>query len=459
MDDTTDIDAQHMSKLARLMKNLTNANFQGKEMNEEMALLTEAGILKKDEIAVEMKAAQLDLDNARANRAVDAAGQNDARDIQTADHTASLEEVNDKLLYALEMKRIDSVRLEDTKLELSKMEERHQRTVADLTSRLHLYEASQEHGTAPMPESEVVKRMQITEGERNQLRNDLEQKEVIWKQELEHAQQNHRADLEQLSNVQTKLEEERCLHKQLQLQLNEREEKLKVAASAPPPIEQSTHMQPAPPSWFEQLFAWVGSINSSEQTLAQAGQSEISCQQAVWQILTFMPDLVALQCSAGDLEILDASKTAYVTWGSQALNGTSLVDLLPDKTIASWLKKRLEPQPGLGDPSDFQLKQLPCVPLASKGSTRDYSLTCACLPAEPQHCNGNVVIIIAHTMEAPLRYESSKRAQPQGSEASSGNDGRSESRRSRTRGTPSGISVGSDDITANDSISNILPVY
>jgi hypothetical protein len=458
IDNKTDVDAKHLSKVARLMKNLQGLNSQGSELNAEIALLMQMCAHRKDEASVEMEQAQQSLENARACRAIDAAIHIQASDDLTADHTVSLEELNEKLLCTLEMKRIDSVRLEDTKQEMFKMEERHQKMVTDLMARLQIYEAA-----SPIEESDALNRMEIAETKRNQLRANLEQTELAWRHEIENAQQSHQTDLAVLSNLQVKLEEERVLHKQLLSEFQTKDERLTTILAALPPVEPS--IQPPSLGWMEQLFAWLGSLSSPDGRLAEAGITEISCQNACWQILTFLPGTLALNCRTGCLEILDASKSAYFTWGSHALNGGSLFDLLPDKTVAAWLQKRFEFQPGLGDSSDFQLKQLPCVPLASKNSSRDCSLTCAFLPAEPQHSNESIVIVIINPIENPVScggWADQDRSAANGSEARSNTDQRSASDarpRSQIRGTPSGISVSSDDITANDSISNILPIY
>merc|ERR1719271_1290009 len=95
IDNKTDVDAKHLSKVARLMKNLQALNSQGSELNSEIALLMQMCAHRKDEASVEMEQAQQSLENARACRAIDAAIHIQASDDLTADHTVSLEELNE----------------------------------------------------------------------------------------------------------------------------------------------------------------------------------------------------------------------------------------------------------------------------------------------------------------------------------------------------------------------------
>jgi len=301
----------------------------------------------------------------------------------------------------------------------------------------------------------TVERMQSAEQERNMLKNDLEWKEVHWKAQLENIQQQHQVDQHKLEKAKIDLEAQKEQNMKIQQAIDEKDEQLRAATT----VRSVQPSQPKSPSFFSKCKCPARSSRSGSRP--GAGTPGISVQNVCWQILTNMPTVVALHCSATSLDIMDASKSAYVVWGSRALHGSTLLDLLSERKMRDWLQKRLEPlaQNGTKD-KRFLLQQLPGVSFRDQtGVSFDSSFLCASLPEEPHHMKSTAMLVIVDALEdtaGPAWTRHGRR--PVRSDASSGSEGtgkHSKSRRSRSN-MQSNYSECSDDITANDSISQVI---
>jgi hypothetical protein len=370
------------------------------------------------------------------------------------------------------MKRIEEERLHTAKLELANRELKHAQILADLHTKIQAFEQQDRERGPDSPSysedadklSDTVKRLQEAEQEVNMLKNDLEWKEVSWKSQLENIQQPHEVDRAKLKRVEEDLAAQQELNRQVQNSVTELDEKHQVLLSSSRADQIPIMPKPQAPA-RRSMFAFLRCPARSQGPRASSLVSSISCQNACWQILLHQPGIVALNCSAASLEILEASKSAYVVWGCHTLHGSSLLDL-SEKSMRAWLQKRLEPNTsraaGASTPgsSNFHLWQLPCVSFRDQtGVTFDSSVVCASLPAEPRHARCSAIIVIVDVMEAKLGEPSRPRHVGPSigpSEGTSASSNRGAQQRRRNRGTPSGISINSDDVTANDSISCVL---
>jgi len=181
----------------------------------------------------------------------------------------------------------------------------------------------------------------------------------------------------------------------------------------------------------------------------------------VWQTISSMSGATALLCNAQNLNIMDASKKAFSMWGSSALRGSSLASLVFDETTASWLQSELTcSAPAFVTPGTsvqgFWLRELGCVEFRSKlGSAFDSSVTCARLPDEPPNRPAVVVVIVE-----PLQEEQQMPRAGGGVRNQPVQNFSTQNRPVYRRGAPSiASSVHSEDITANDSVSNVNVRY
>jgi hypothetical protein len=401
----------------------------------------------------ELRVVKTDLELMEAARVLQAAEYVQQFDDQGARNEDVLEHIRAEIQSIHLRRSKDSDRLEDHKLEMSRMEKQHTLHIADLEERIKFLDTSASSRSAGFAlvttDPGLVDRMQKAEVERNELRMELENKENQWKSQYQQVQQELAEDLEGLSQVEHELEKEQVRFQQLHAQLAEKQTLFDTCNLSQPVAAES-------PPMLSLLRCPIRARFWGESEAKAVPENDTSCQEVCWHLMTLMPNLTALQCSSGSFEILDASKNAYVLWGSRTLHGSSLLDLLPDKSMSVWLRKRLEAG---ASTDDFYLRHIPCVALRDqRGGSSEYSLVCADLPAEPKHGKAAALIVVARALAVHYSAQQGQSNITQSDGASSDSADqvkrpREWQRVRRAYGTPSGLS---DDITANDSISNVF---
>lgn len=181
-----------------------------------------------------------------------------------------------------------------------------------------------------------------------------------------------------------------------------------------------------------------------------------SCSTALWQTLSTLSGVVALQCSATTLEIVEASRRAFEIWGSSALRSSSNASLLPhlvfDDRSATWLRQEVDTR--VRNSSSFWLRELGCLEFRGKNGTPfDSVVIVVYLPKEQD--NVASVVVIIEPMEEDHPRKSSR--------CSSANvDNWDHHTTSSTgRGLPyhgqyDASSTASSEIGPNDSVSNVF---
>jgi len=377
-----------------------------------------------------------------------------------------LENKDAELNAALEAKRTLTMRLSDTRRELEAMEERHKRALAQLHARLRSY-GDDGFPREPEPcDTDIVSKVWSLEEERNLLKNELEGQQVLWQAKLESEQRQSEAVLAKLKEQQDVAEKDRELTSKVEERLLETERALKLAKQSLADTQQKLAMaesakQAAPTSLLDLLRCPTRS-RSSALPMQMAHSPEASCQGIVWQVIASIGGVAALLCADESLIIRDASKKAFTMWGSGKLRGSSLFSLIFDEAMASWLKSELEAPatPAFANPghtAGFWLRDLGWVEFRSRlGSAFEASVSCVRLPEEAAQGKPPVVVVIVQ----PNTEEEQRQNHPQNQMNLQHNKHHPslwQGSRSGYRHGPASVasSVHSEDITANDSVSNV----
>merc|ERR1712232_915673 len=152
------------------------------------------------------------------------------------------------------------------------------------------------------------------------------------------------------------------------------------------------------PSWIDWLRCPVRNM------VIPSGSSSVSgdcyCQEMIWRVLTAAQGITALLCSRGDFLILEATKTACLTWGAAALRGQSVLNLVSGPFEYRWLKRAL---PILQYIADTQSDRIPGFVIRDIGDEQFKSKTgqvfiasviIVHLPAEAKCGNNGALLVI-----------------------------------------------------------------
>lgn len=468
-DEVVDKDAQHMSKVNRLLEKVDN--------EREERLISESE-LEAVQATKEMIQMEKEVQLARMRQKLE-----ETKDVEDKlwqkveekenEHAADLEEMRQQLFYAMEARRLEGIRLEDTRRELAACEERHARVVRELNAKLKLaYSSNKEEGSLDEDDQELEKdlmeQLRQAEQERNLLKNEKESLKVYWQGLLEHEQLQHAADLQRLEKLEEALQRERENKKRLEESFAESERQLdeavrakdKAEAAVKSEIEKAAEAKLAEER-TQSMFGFLRCPSRSAPVSAAAFSKGLdsedsvpSLQLAMWQMMSAMRGVTALLCHSEGLRIVDATKKACTLWGSAVLRGSTLASLVFDDLTASWLRREIT-VPGVADRSNggYSLRSIGCVEFRNKlGSAFDSSVICARLPHETSLGKEAVVIVVVEPME---EEEFHGRGHPKKTSVASSQQW--PQRGSFRPGPPSGVpSIASEDITANDSVSNIL---
>jgi len=225
--------------------------------------------------------------------------------------------------------------------------------------------------------------------ERNVLLNKLEWKEVQWMNKVENMEMQRKIEVEELKQqhelrLKEKLrlaEENQELKKKLeaiQKQKAELEERVKSLPSAAMSLFSMPALLRCP------LRNFVGGLGASS---ADGGARY--CQEICWRVLNAMQGVTALLCNVNDLQIVDASKSAHMTWGSSLLHGQSILTLVNGPSRAAWLRKAFQVHQQIAEMEQketpgFVVRDLGCEEFTNKqGQIFDSSVITAHLPTEP----------------------------------------------------------------------------
>lgn len=316
----------------------------------------------------------------------------------------AVQDLQKQLAYANEAKRIESVRLNDTKRELEAVQKRHALAISDLNVKLQL--SGEHHDGSGGAEHQLLERLRSVEVERNVLKSDFESMKVNLQGQLESEQQQHAVNLQrmreaesQLAKMEERLSKERELRKQGEEILQETQGLLTAVRS-----NQAARDQMAP-GWLRFLRC----PHRSDPAPAPPPQQSagVSSQGTLWQILTSMRGVTALLCADDTLNIIDASKKAFAVWGSSNLRGYTLLSLVYDESVALWLKQEILCPLGMGgaevrNQSTYWQRELGSLEFRDKsGGPFDTSVICIRMPAEPMHSRSSAVLIILEPLVQP----------------------------------------------------------
>mmetsp|Transcript_93260 Transcript_93260/g.301651 ORF Transcript_93260/g.301651 Transcript_93260/m.301651 type:complete len:1029 (-) Transcript_93260:164-3250(-) len=452
-DEKTSKDAEHTAKIDRLQKQMITFREEAianQDEVERLKMVTEEIDAEKEAQVVQVK-----MQLAAAATSERASDLEDRVLILSSE----LEDVRQQLSFADESKLRMGVRLQDTQHELVINEQRHAKAIQDLRARLQIAGVDGDSGGIQKAESSVFFRLQTVEEDRNLLRNELECERVNYQAQLDSERQQLQLSQARLREEEAMAEKDRQLKNQVEESLHETQRLLAASRWALKEAEDRLAVQaeralqaaPEGPSLLSLLRCPSRSYSSTAHAAAGSGVPVAACQAIVWQIISAMSGVTALMCAQDTLMITEASKKAFTMWGSVALRGSSMCSLAFDQASATWMEDVLTSgkNPGFGAQNltpGFWLRELGCIEFRSKlGSAFDSSVTCAGLPEEKGRPASIIVII-----EPLEREEQQHRGGFNGLQAPP-NVGR------RHRyGAPSvASSVHSEDITANDSVSNV----
>jgi len=468
-------DAEHNAKVTRLFEKVENAREEQDWTEHELAELK----AKKEEVTQLQEArlanAQQKLAGMKDDKKVAEANMLQKVEEQENEHAADLEDMRQQLSFATEAKRIESARLEDTRRELAACEERHARVVKELNAKLKLAYggcAGSDDGAEEV-KLDIIEQLRQAEQERHLLRNEKESLKVYWQGLLEHEQLQHLADVARLEKLEESLQMEKETNVRLGESLAESERQLDEALQAKDQAEavakaqllEAAEKEISNRTGFTGVFSWVRCpARASSSTTATArfsagGNSGAdanlpSLQAAVWQMINAMQGVTALLCNSETLKITDATKKACALWGSASLRGCTLASLIFDDLTASWLRREVSDSSiPVGESGDagFTVRGIGCIEFRNKlGSTFDSSVLCARLPPEVSPPKAPLLLLVVEPMDGEQMQERKKTHTPALSNSQWPHKGSF-----RTEPSSGVQSIVSDDITANDSVSNI----
>lgn len=443
-------DAEALSKIVRLKDSLAELK------DIELAHEKEVNVLRAAVLEAKEKN---NLDEAQASRAVialkEARDEDRAASAQRARElevywTDLLEDVQNRLACAMEAKRLESARLADTKQAMVNMELLHKKAIHDLQMQVKL---QQDLDADPSMKSDVLERLAHSEEERNLLRNELEAARVHWQGLLEHEQQLHEAS--QKSNVRNQelLDKERETNAKLLSRVASLEADLQNMNKASSAREEKMAAKLQEAEARASTWPWRCPIRARAGPVGKATPEGLGAslpfQACVWQILSSLKGLIAVKCSHESLSVKDATRRAFNLWGSSSLRSATLLTLVSVGDGASWLKDEVDywvqdNSSGNG----FLLQELGCLEFKDKtGQIFDAFTMCARLPETGPGSNAALVFILE-----PLDVAETQMASPALQQMWNRPGPRSATQRSGVARTPS---VLSEDITANDSVSNV----
>eukprot|EP00928_Gymnodinium_smaydae_P013985 TRINITY_DN15071_c0_g2_i1.p1 TRINITY_DN15071_c0_g2~~TRINITY_DN15071_c0_g2_i1.p1 ORF type:complete len:912 (+),score=161.63 TRINITY_DN15071_c0_g2_i1:90-2825(+) len=423
-DDIIAANARQESKVNRLRVQANDAAAVKRLDNEEIDRLKSLGgenaaqICKLQELLTEAHTQNTSNEDNAENRILE----------QLALHNIEIEDLQEKLHYAVEAKRLESMRLADTKRELLAVQAQHTKVVAELENRVRLYEEND----ASVELRETFEYHRTVELDRNRLQNELEALKVTMQSQLEMERHQHEAAI---AKVRTELMQERTLRETLERSIANMRSKFasecQKAATDLPQLSTQIPGRRAPQE--SAIPAW---LRCPSRSAGGRDGLKYSCQESFWQLACAIQNTMALSCRARNFEIIDASKNAYVVWGSAALRGSQFPSLIPDEGSREWLKQEISTYllpNGAQKSTGFGLRDMGNVEFRNKlGSLFDTSMLVAHVPAEPALGKESILLILVASAEKEKAHAKVKHV---------------------PSGTPS---VTSDDIQACDSISNVF---
>mmetsp|Transcript_145248 Transcript_145248/g.465362 ORF Transcript_145248/g.465362 Transcript_145248/m.465362 type:complete len:1009 (+) Transcript_145248:40-3066(+) len=459
-------DKEHTSKIDRLMEQMQAWRQEALNQTAQVEKVTEMS----EEVAAENKAEVLQvkqqlLEIELVENVQDDFGKRRELEEKLGAYASQTLELRDQVTQYREEKRILQLRLDDTRHDLVLTEQRHKRQLADLQTQFKIYGDGSNPEAAEEAEGELLAKIRSLEEEKNMLKNELECQEVLSASRLEEEQHKSAAALAKLHEEQILLEKERDLKDQVeqsfqhtkQLLLSTRQALKEAEGKARQSEAQAQAAQIAAARVSGWMFSCPRRSAGLEVIRSPSSKPEAHSTQAIiWQVISTLGGVAALFCADETCMISDASKKAFAMWGSATLRGASLYSLVFDKSMASWLKSELSapamsPFMKPGASNEFWLRELGCVEFRSKlGSAFDASVTCARLPEEPAQGRQAAILVVIEPV-AEEQQQMRMRSQPAPAMPSN----------LAYRRGPASItsSVHSEDITANDSVSNVHTYY
>lgn len=410
LDDKSNLDAEHSSKVHRMQAQLKYLRSEQYANNDLVEAQKKLNYDARQEQWEDLIKEQEKLREMEANHKQNLMAHEEVLNENAATHDLALESLRQELYYAVEAKRIESGRLADTKRELEQVEMRHRSIVDDLNARLRLSQAVQSQSGEAANQQQLVDKLREVEHERNLLKNAGDSLKVQLQTQLEQEQLQHAVTNTSLEKIETEIATERKLaeeYKERLLQAQEELEGLKKEVSdaskqqeAGLQAQTTPHQQPKP----FLAFLWCPVRGSAKKVGAATRASAAigtSISTVIWQVVATLRGVVALQCSTAQLQIKEASRRAFEIWGSSSLRsaGSSVLQsLVFDERSANWLRQEIAQRIQLSD--SFWIRQLGCLEFRSKsGVAFDSVVIAAHLPRETEHGNDASVVVIVEPMD------------------------------------------------------------
>eukprot|EP00928_Gymnodinium_smaydae_P098150 TRINITY_DN9062_c0_g1_i1.p1 TRINITY_DN9062_c0_g1~~TRINITY_DN9062_c0_g1_i1.p1 ORF type:complete len:691 (+),score=87.05 TRINITY_DN9062_c0_g1_i1:147-2219(+) len=427
-DEMVSSQAESKSKMGRMADRAKLAKETQKRMQSEIDQLKSASEDATSRSAAEVKSLT---DRLESSKVAHEQAENVAQKLMTdtvSSHTKQMEDLEEKFFYAMESKRMESLRLADTQQELKTMETKHTQALAAMEQKIHLCSVGEDSDSVAKVD-ETLDHFRSMEYDRNRLKSELEGLKVLMESKLEFERQQQAITLAELSEerTRTKALEDKVTTLTEQLE-NDRASSPISPASQSPVAEQRADASPL--SFFR--------CASRSLRPAQA-EVKYACRSAIWQILNSIHDLTAFMCDPKTLKITEVSKHAFSIWGSGAQRSNLLTSLVKDVGSAEWLREEIASRVqswSSGQSIGFFLQDLGCVEFCSKAGISFESTVCiAYVPPQPSlRQDANLVVVINFLTDTKSH--------------------------SKVKHVPSSTpSVTSDDVHACDSVSNLLPNY
>jgi len=323
-------------------------------------------------------------------------------------------------------------RVEEFKRAMTLLERQHNEIVADLKQQLLVFnggagtsrgdDGSDCTGASPGDELEDLRQqLRGSVEERNVLANSLEWKEVQWKSKVENLEMQQTAEI---ADIKRQGEKEKEAAVRLEAELAEVRQQLEeVQAAARAQAELVKAQPPASPalatgSWLAVLRCPVRNLPGGQTPSSADGVAY--CQDVCWRILNSIQGITALICTLRDYKVVEATRTACMTWGSAALFGQSVLTLVNGPSRAAWLRKAFQMHQNIADTQNegvpgFVVRDLGCEEFTTKtGQVFDSSVITAHLPAEPRCGKDAALLVIIEPQDSGARAppSSAPAAQP-----------------------------------------------
>eukprot|EP00928_Gymnodinium_smaydae_P010943 TRINITY_DN14116_c0_g7_i1.p1 TRINITY_DN14116_c0_g7~~TRINITY_DN14116_c0_g7_i1.p1 ORF type:complete len:997 (-),score=207.98 TRINITY_DN14116_c0_g7_i1:88-3078(-) len=453
-------ETEHAVKIDRLYNQMQAFREEAKSRQREVERLQETKI--EMEAEKEANIAVIETQVMEKNIVRKQAARHVAADLEDKikDYAGQVVELRDKYSMITEEKRAVTLRLADTQQELRSSQLRHEKQVEDLQRQLRLLQSGSSEGA----QAELLERITTLEEERNVLKGELEAQTVHFEAKLLNEQREGALNASNLKEEQNRLEAHNVTISQLRERVKHLEELLAAKNDSIPNVVTQGEVDTL--GTFLQLLRCP---------VRRTQEGQINYKAMIWHVVNSIEGVAALLCKGGEFNVCAATKKASMVWGSSALRSTTLASLFYDRESLVFLRSELES--GMESqgtekniPEGFLVRDLGHIEMRNRlGAGFDASITCVKLPLQQGDRNvekESFVVVIVSPVEGSNVPQEQPRQQVFDRQQATPQrmtldrpDMMQYRKHSRCRPMSSTSSVHSDDITANDSASNVNAMH